>query len=315
MESSLLRFQDIFSKYSARGFSGHKKRVYTVDWNIAGDCLATGSADTNIRLWELDHGGLSTILELKGHSDNVEHVSFHPRDPFLLGSASSDKTVNLWDTRSGKKAHSEKTKGANFNIGWKSCGEKLAVGSIDNSVAIYDVRNWQQEKVLQFKMNVYELTWDNLGNIFFVCSSLGHVLAFDGNDPNMPPAMTLECHTGSCYCIAFDPNNRFFATGAADTFVFLWDLQELAPVNSYNHLEWPLRNLSFSHDGCLLATTSEDLLIDIIEVSSCEQVTSIRCHAPQLSVSWHPQQYLLAYAGEERNRNNTEVGMINLFSS
>lgn len=315
MESSLTRFQDVFSTYSSRAFTGHKKRVYTLDWNMTGKCLATGSADTNIRLWELDHGGLSTILELKGHSDNVEHVSFHPTDPNILASASSDKSVNLWDTRTGKKTHSEKTKGANFNIGWKSNGDKLAIGSIDNSVAIYDVRNWQQEKLLQFKMNVYELAWDNLGSIFFVCTSLGHVLTFDGNDPNLPPLMTLECHTGSCYCIAFDPKNRYFATGAADTFVFLWDLQELAPVNSYNHLEWPLRNLSFSYDGNLLATTSEDLFIDIIEVQSCEQVTSIRCQAPQLSVSWHPHHYLLAYAGEERNRNNTEVGMINLFSS
>lgn len=33
-------------------------------------------------------------------------------------------------------------------------------------------------------------------------------------------------------------------------------------------LEWPVRTLSFSHDGKMLASASEDLIIDIAEVDS-----------------------------------------------
>ena len=33
-------------------------------------------------------------------------------------------------------------------------------------------------------------------------------------------------------------------------------------------LEWPVRTLSFSHDGKMLASASEDLIIDIAEVES-----------------------------------------------
>jgi THO complex subunit 3 len=38
----------------------------------------------------------------------------------------------------------------------------------------------------------------------------------------------------------------------------------------YFRLEWPVRALSFSHDGKMLASASEDLVIDIAEVESGE---------------------------------------------
>ena len=36
----------------------------------------------------------------------------------------------------------------------------------------------------------------------------------------------------------------------------------------FHRLEWPVRTLSFSHDGRMLASASEDLVIDIAEVDS-----------------------------------------------
>ena len=35
-----------------------------------------------------------------------------------------------------------------------------------------------------------------------------------------------------------------------------------------SRLEWPVRTISFSHDGRMLASASEDLVIDIAEVES-----------------------------------------------
>ena len=39
-------------------------------------------------------------------------------------------------------------------------------------------------------------------------------------------------------------------------------------------LDWPVRTLSFSHDGQLLASASEDLIIDIAEVETGQFLTS-----------------------------------------
>ena len=51
-------------------------------------------------------------------------------------------------------------------------------------------------------------------------------------------------------------------------------------------LEWPVRTISFSHDGRLIASASEDLVIDIGEVSTGEKVTIIQVEAATFTVSW-----------------------------
>lgn len=39
-----------FSKGTNKELLGHKKRVYTLDWNLTGDKLASGSVDCSIRV-------------------------------------------------------------------------------------------------------------------------------------------------------------------------------------------------------------------------------------------------------------------------
>ncbi|PNI52006.1 THOC3 isoform 9, partial [Pan troglodytes] len=50
--------------------------------------------------------------------------------------------------------------------------------------------------------------------------------------------------------------------------VSLWDVDELVCVRCFSRLDWPVRTLSFSHDGKMLASASEDHFIDIAEVET-----------------------------------------------
>lgn len=45
-----------------------------------------------------------------------------------------------------------------------------------------------------------------------------------------------------------------------------------------SRLEWPVRTLSFSHNGRLLAAASEDHLVDICNVSEFVQFLSFNMH-------------------------------------
>ena len=65
----------------------------------------------------------------------------------------------------------------------------------------------------------------------------------------------------------FSPCGKYFAIGGADAIVTIWDAEEYIPIRSMSRLEWPVRTLSFSHNGRLLAAASEDHLIDICNVS------------------------------------------------
>ena len=49
-------------------------------------------------------------------------------------------------------------------------------------------------------------------------------------------------------------------------------------------LDWPVRTLSFSYDGLLLASASEDLIIDIAEVETGRCRGHIHSHSTIISV-------------------------------
>jgi len=63
--------------------------------------------------------------------------------------------------------------------------------------------------------------------------------------------------------------------GSADALVSLWDADELACLRTFSRLEWPVRAISFSYDGKLLASASEDTIIDIGHVDSGEKVAEV----------------------------------------
>lgn len=78
-------------------------------------------------------------------------------------------------------------------------------------------------------------------------------------------------------------------------------------------LDWPVRTLSFSHDGSMLASGSEDLLIDVSHVGTGERVISIPVDTPTFTVAWHPRSHLLAYACDDKDDGNRDAGTVKLY--
>lgn len=76
-----------------------------------------------------------------------------------------------------------------------------------------------------------------------------------------------------------------------------------------------MRTISFSHDGKLLASASEDLVIDIAEVASGEKVVDIPVESATFTVAWHPKQYFLAYACDDKDKyeRKSDAGSLKVF--
>ncbi len=50
------------------------------------------------------------------------------------------------------------------------------------------------------------------------------------------------------------------------------------------------RAISFSFDGKLLASASEDTVIDVGHVDTGEKVTDISVSSPTFTIAWHPKR-------------------------
>jgi WD40 repeat protein/serine/threonine protein kinase len=87
------------------------------------------------QLWRQYHGEKSC---LRGHKEAVSAVAFSPDDR-ILASGSADRTVKLWDTKTGKevlalKGHEDSV----TSLAFSPDGKRLVSGSADKTVKIWD---------------------------------------------------------------------------------------------------------------------------------------------------------------------------------
>lgn len=294
-----------------KDYQAHSSKVHSVNWSCDGRRLACGSFDKTVSIFVLDKDRMTKDNVFKGHGDSVDQLCWHPSNPDLLSTASLDKTVRLWDARTQKSIAVVGTKGENINICWSPDGQTIAVGNKEDLVSFIDVRSHKVRTDQQFKFEVNEISWNNANTHFFLTSGQGciHILSY----PELQLQTVLNAHPANCICIEFDPTGRYFATGSVDALVSLWDVQELACLRTFSRLEWPVRTISFSHDGKMLASASEDLLIDIADVETGEKIFEVPCESPTFTIAWHPKRHLLAFACDDKGERDQDAGTVKLF--
>ncbi|KAM3827015.1 coronin-7-like isoform 1-T1 [Vipera latastei] len=112
--------------------------------------LAIAGEDTKIRLWRVEPTGLQKqLLEpevvLRGHTEKIYSVKFHPLASDILASSSYDKSVRIWDVRTGRQelglhGHIDQI----FSLAWSPDGCCLATASKDGKVRVYEPRQAAQ---------------------------------------------------------------------------------------------------------------------------------------------------------------------------
>lgn len=80
--------------------TGHAKDVFCLAHAITKPLLASGSADTRIKLWKTHKQQHSEVKTLIGHTGYVHSVGFMPQETHLASGA-GDGTVRQWDIQKG----------------------------------------------------------------------------------------------------------------------------------------------------------------------------------------------------------------------
>ena len=294
-------------------------------WNCTGRKLASGSVDRTLRIWDIHHGkGDKAEAELKGHTEGVDQVCWHPSHQDQLATASGDKSVRFWcvslglgavcasfpdplcgrDTRSGKCVAPVTTAGENINLAWSPDGRHVAVGDRGDCVTVLDVRTHRAVGKNKFPFEVNEFCWDAAGTRFFITSGHGSVEVL--SYPSWEALHCLVAHTAGNYCLDISPGGGLLAVGSGDALVSLWDVGELCCVRTLARLDKPIRALSFSHDGRFLAAGSQDHYIDVSVAATGEQACRMDTRAELHCLAWNPRYLVLAYATGDETHTDAE---------
>ncbi|XP_053132000.1 coronin-7 isoform X2 [Hemicordylus capensis] len=206
--------------------------------------LAVAGEDAKIRLWRVDSGGLQkTLLEpevvLRGHTEKIYSVKFHPLAADILASSSYDMSIRIWDVRAGRQelslaGHRDQI----FSLAWSPDGRRLATVSKDGKVRVYEPR--QTSQLLQEGPGP---EGGRGARIVWVCG--GKFLLVSGFDSRSERQLSLyqaeTLATGPVAVVSLDvsPSTLIpfydadtgvaFLTGKGDTRVYIYEIISEAP--------------------------------------------------------------------------------------
>lgn len=146
--------------------TGHTGAVMDMDWNPFDDTmLATGSEDTNIKIWSIpddweptDEKGNAKkgedlsdpLIDLHGHQKKVTLLRYHPTADGCLLSTSADTTVKVWDVESAQEAiSSEDSSDLIQDIIWDYRGDQFAYSAKDKNIRVCDGRTGSVAQMIE----------------------------------------------------------------------------------------------------------------------------------------------------------------------
>jgi WD40 repeat protein/serine/threonine protein kinase len=261
------------------------------------------AAGTKLRGFEwyyLDRLCHSEALTLKGHAGFVAGVAFSP-DGRRLATGSSDKTVKIWDSATGKELSS--LKGHTYwvwSVAFSPDGQHLASGSADNTVKIWDIATGKE--LLSLKGHA---GW--VRSVAF--SPDGRRVASGGDDRTAriwdsatgKELLSLKGHTAVVESVAFSPDGQRLASGSDDHTVKIWDGttgKELLSPKGHTDL---VQSVAFSPDGKQLASVGNDQMVKIWDTATGKELLSFKSRASLLeSVAFSPDGQRLASGSDDK---------------
>jgi centriolar protein POC1 len=109
--------------------------INSVAFHPDGTCIASGSADQTIKIWDLRSSQL--LQHYPAHTAAVNQIDFHPSGNYLL-SASADATLKVWDLREGHLFYTlHGHTGAVTTARFSPTGEYFASGGSDEQVMVW----------------------------------------------------------------------------------------------------------------------------------------------------------------------------------
>jgi WD40 repeat protein len=226
--------------------SGSPNHVWAVVFAPDGSVFAAGSTDGSIRIWEASHssngGEGAPMTRIPAHCPKpVKALAFSP-DGALLASGSGDGEVKLWAWRDGVELKQRCFPGRGVagvsKLAFSPDGRHLACASEEQTVSLWDVAGW----------------------------ALTARLAGCGGDARG---------------LAYSGDSRWLAHADGDTKVKIAEIKvgeciPLAGRVQEMDLGQVVYDVSFSHDGRLLAVALGCGVVEILERENSKPVGTLR---------------------------------------
>lgn len=250
---------------------GDDRPLTAIRYAASGAVVASASLGNTVKLW--DSSMLSSVGMLRGHTDRVTGVAWHPQSGLsadsasLVASTSADGSCNLWDCRHAT---------ANNHSG---------------DSGVMDVSREDGESDGQTPSLVHKLKGHH--GVVSSCEfhPAGRLLGTSGHDYSWrlwdvetgSELLLQDGHVKECSAIAFHGDGSLAMTGDAGGVVLLWDLRSGQCVQPFQGHIKKISGVSFSSNGFQAATCSLDNTVKIWDLRKRKCGYTLPAHSNILS--------------------------------
>jgi WD40 repeat protein len=239
--------------------SGHSSFITCAAFSLDGSMLASGSCDNSIILWNVKNGKQVFPAAFTGHSDSVDCIAFSP-DGTLLASASNNCVI-LWFVKTGDRVFPESPRDDNSDndndndnnqsdsgknckkakngvavplrghsgcvksIAFSPDGSKIATGSDDNTIIIWNVTSGLPvlaKPLTGHTAAVNSIAFSPDGSMLVSGSYDQSIMLWDVKTGNQ--ITTLNGHSCGVYSVAFSHDGLMIVSGSSDQSIVLWSV-------------------------------------------------------------------------------------------
>jgi len=247
-------------------------------------------------LWHISDESLQTLF---GHENMVVCVCFSP-DGRYIASGSIDKTIKIWDSKTGTLIKSFPTSDMIFSLSFCPDGQQLASGDAGGNVKVWAVETGQQVMatrcsdqwgilVVKFSVNGKQIAFSAWNREFGVLDRNTGEMSFLIHDPyHMGPVLS------------FSPDGKWLLSGERNENALHVSNAENGELHKriLTGDETRIRAAIFAPDGKSVFSGNRKGAIQKWDIDSGKEVLSVRGHGGGiLTLACHPGGEILASGG------------------
>ncbi|XP_017279143.1 U5 small nuclear ribonucleoprotein 40 kDa protein [Kryptolebias marmoratus] len=293
---------------------GHEGEVYCCKFHPNGATLASSGFDRLILLWNV-YGDCENYATLKGHSGAVMELHYNT-DGSLLFSASTDKTVGVWDSETGERVKRLKghTSFVNTCYPARRGPQLVCTGSDDGTIKLWDIRKKAAVHTFQNTYQVLAVTFNDTSDQILSGGIDNDIKVWDLRQNKL--IYNMHGHGDSVTGLSLSSEGSYLLSNSMDNTVRIWDVRPFAPKErcvkifqgNVHNFEKNLLRCSWSTDGSKIAAGSADRFVYIWDTTSRRILYKLPGHAGSVNeVVFHPEESVVLSASSDKRLYMGEI--------